>query len=276
MSNGSSQLKARIRNLSQEINIPAQVILQKYMFERLLLKITKSKYKNNFILKGGLLIGALVGIENRTTMDMDITLKQFPLNQDKLSIMINEICNRKTDDIIFDFLGLDKTRQTDDYLGYRVHMIATYGKIRTPLKIDVTTGDVITPSAINYEYQLFFSDESIDLLSYNIETILAEKLETILRRMELNTRIRDFYDVYILTKIKDVSNEIFIQALNNTVKHRKTEHILVDINKRFVLLKKNDELQKRWIQYTNEYTYAKDITYNEMIKSIRALIDVIS
>ncbi len=194
-------LKAKIRNLARKKDMSAQVVLQNYMFERFLKRLSKSAYKNKFILKGGMLIAALVGIDNRATMDMDATIKNYSIDRDSIVNAINDICNISIDDdVIFSFNGIDAIRDDDAYGGYRVSIISQYDTIITPIQIDITTGDAITPKEVLYPFKMIFEEGYIGVWAYNIETVLAEKVETILRRGELSTRVRDFYDVYIFDK----------------------------------------------------------------------------
>lgn len=201
MSSKAMSLKAKIRNLAKQKDMSAQVVLQNYMFERFLERISKSEYKDKFILKGGMLIAAIVGIDNRATMDMDATIKNYPLNSESLSKVITGICSvALDDDVKFSFLGTEAMREDDAYGGFRASIQADYDTITTPMHIDITTGDVITPKETFYGLKMIFDDGTIGVWAYNIETVLAEKYETILRRGELSTRPRDFYDIYILAK----------------------------------------------------------------------------
>ena len=209
MSGKSMSLKAKIRNLARKKDMSAQVVLQNYMFERFLDRLSKSDYRNNFILKGGMLIASLVGIDNRATMDMDATVKDYPISAESLSRAIMDISSiHINDDVTFTLTGIDSIREDDTYGGFRASVVARYDTIITPMQIDITTGDVITPKEVQFLYKTIFENNEISIWAYNIETVLAEKVETILKRAELNTRPRDFYDIYILTK-----TQIFDAAL---------------------------------------------------------------
>lgn len=266
-------LKAKIKNLARKKDMSAQVVLQNYMFERFLVRLSKSTYHDNFILKGGLLIAALVGIDYRSTMDMDTTVKNYPINVESLIKAIEEICNITIDDeVTFSFSGIDSIRDDDVYGGYRVSIIADYDTITTPMQIDITTGDAITPSEVLSLYKMIFEDGSFSVWTYNIETILAEKVETILRRGELNTRPRDFYDVYILSKTQKYDHSLFGEALNATAIHRETTHIFTNINSRLDVIGESITLRSRWIRYTKDYRYAEGISYDEVIYAIKDLV----
>jgi predicted nucleotidyltransferase component of viral defense system len=270
------QLKDKIKNLALKNHVPAQAVLQNFMLERLLERISLSKYKDMLILKGGMLIASMVGINNRTTMDMDATLRGFPLSEETIREAFLEICAMHLDDDIT--LVLDHIvpiREDDEYGGYRVAIIAKYESINTPLKIDITTGDIITPDAIRYTFHSNFEDKLIEVWAYNIETILAEKVETILRRSVLNTRPRDFYDVSIIIKTqrKAIKKKIFITALNATSKKRGS--LLALQNKETILrtIQSDTIIRQRWDRYCRENYYAKGIAFDDVIG---LLIDIVN
>ena len=272
MSSKAMSLKAKIKNLSKEKGISAQVFLQNYMFERFLERLSKSIYKDKFILKGGILIAAIVGIDNRATMDIDATIKNYPINIESITKAISEICNTYIDDdVTFTFSRIEAIRDDDDYGGYRVGIISKYDSIITPIHIDITSGDVITPKEIHYLFKMMFDNKSIEVWAYNIETILAEKVETILRRGQLNTRPRDFYDVYILAKTQPYDRVLFYEALKRTSEHRASIHILSNISRRIYELSESETLKERWIKYTKNYKYAVNISYENIIDVLNNL-----
>lgn len=272
MSGKAMSLKAKIRNLAKEKDMSAQVVLQNYMFERFLKRLSKSAYRDKFILKGGILIAALVGIDNRATMDMDTTIKNYPINVGSLTKAIKEICSVNVEDgVTFSFLDIETIRDDDAYGGYRVSIISEYDTIITPMQIDITTGDVITPKENLYLFKTIFEESIIEIWAYNIETVLAEKVETILRRGELNTRPRDFYDVYILTKTQSVDDTLFAAALRSTAAHRETSHIFNNIPNRLSDIHNSETLRSRWIKYTKDYRYADGITYENVMSALTAL-----
>lgn len=273
MSRKAMSLKAKIRNLAKEKDMSAQVILQNYMFERFLERLSKSNYRNNFILKGGMLIAALVGIDNRSTMDMDATIKNYPITIDSLTKAITEIFNIEVDDDVnFSFMGIEPIRDDDIYGGYRVGIKADYDTIITPLSVDITTGDVITPREVFYSFKMIFDEGTIGVWAYNIETILAEKVETILQRGELNTRPRDFYDIYILANTQEFDSLVFSEALKKTIEHRETTYILNDTLERIKTIETSEILKDRWTRYSKNYPYAKDITYEDTVDALKKLI----
>jgi predicted nucleotidyltransferase component of viral defense system len=269
------QLKAKIKNLALKNHIPAQAVLQNFMLECLLERISLSKYKEMVILKGGMLIASMVGINSRTTMDMDATMRGYPLSEETIRAALSDICAIQLDDDVT--LVLDHIvpiREDDEYGGYRVAIIARYESINTPLKIDITTGDIITPGAIRYSFHSNFENKMIEVWAYNIETILAEKVETILRRSVLNTRPRDFYDVYIIMKTQRqaMNKDIFITALNATSKKRMSLAALQDQDKILLTIQSDPIMRQRWDRYCKENFYANGIEFDQVI---RVLIDII-
>jgi predicted nucleotidyltransferase component of viral defense system len=270
------QLKDKIKNLALKNHIPAQAVLQNFMLERLLERISLSKYKDMVVLKGGMLIASMVGIKSRTTMDMDATLRGYPLSEETIREALSEICAIELDDEVT--LVLDHVvpiRDDDKYGGYRVAIIARYESINIPLKIDITTGDIITPAAIRYAFRSNFENKMIEVWAYPIETILAEKAETIIRRSVLNTRPRDFYDVYILMKTQRqaIKKEIFTTALNATSEKRGSLSALQDKELILRTIQSDAIMRQRWDRYCKENYYAKGIEFDEVIG---VLIDIVN
>ncbi|SIR46263.1 nucleotidyl transferase AbiEii/AbiGii toxin family protein [Halanaerobium kushneri] len=265
------QLKDLIKNLAKEKNVNSQVLLRNYMMQRLLLKIANSDYKNNFILKGGMLVADLVGIESRSTVDMDLTIKSFRLSKENITEVFTEIFSAKTEDEIeFKLKQVDSIREEADYNGFRLAILASMGKARIPLKIDLTTGDKLTPSEINYRYQILFEDEKIDILSYNLETLLAEKLETIVSRSKTNTRMRDFYDVYILALKfkKKINTELLAVALIETSKNRKTYKAIKNGKEILIEVFKSEIILEHWNRYRKKFKYAEEIEFSSLEEQI--------
>jgi len=265
------QLRDLSKKVAKEHNISAQSVLQNYMQERLLARISNSRFKTNFILKGGFLISALLGIQARTTMDMDVTVRKLKVDIQTMKDIFSEICKIKMDDkIIFKLTNIEEIRQIDIYSGMRIHIDAIFLPIVAKLKVDITLGDKITPKEIKFKYNLLFEKGSISVLAYNIESILAEKLETILSRSVLNTRMRDFYDIYILLKLKnkEIDTKLSNKALIATTKRRGTVEILTNYRKIILEIKKNEYMQKLWERYRGEYFYANNIKFNFICKNI--------
>ena len=267
-------LKAKIRNIAKQKNIPAQVILQNYMFERLLVRLSASEYKEKFVLKGGMLVAAIVGLDNRATMDMDTTLKNLPLTPEAIRSALEDICSIAFNDgVVYEIGTISPIRKDDIYGGYRVMLNARFDIMLTPLSIDVSTGDVITPHAVQYNFSEIFDDEkSYELWAYNIETVMAEKVETILRRGIFNTRPRDFYDAYILTTTQKFDITVFEDALKATANHRGTTNQIADVPSILHNIEESPELKTMWDKYRKQFSYAKDITYEQIMDSIKALL----
>lgn len=277
MSNAKSMsLKAKIRNIAKEKNIPAQVILQNYMFERFLNRLSISGYKEKFVLKGGILVAAIVGLDNRATMDLDATLKNLPLTPEAIETALKEIfAIDLDDDIAFSLKGISPIREDDIYGGYRVSLIAMYETISTPMTIDISTGDVITPNPVKYNFTSMFDDElKFEVWAYNIETVLAEKVETILRRNIFNTRPRDFYDVYILITTQTFDKVLFMEALNKTIEHRGTKNQIGNFKDTITIIENSPELKNMWNNYQRQFYYAKDIGFDRIINELRNLFDL--
>lgn len=223
------QLKAFIKKKAAEKHISAQLVMQNYMLERLLERISLSKYKHNFILKGGFLISAIVGLDTRATMDLDTTIKGFTLTHEAIRSIFQEICAIEIeDDVQFEVAGISDIREGDDYPGIRVALKANYPPISVPLTVDVTTGDMITPREVEYTFSLLFDDRSISILAYNLETVLAEKIETVLSRNIANTRPRDYYDVHILYALRgaECDKATLHRALERTTQKRGSSRIM--------------------------------------------------
>lgn len=268
-------LKAKIRNIAKQKNIPAQVILQNYMFERLLVRLSASEYKEKFVLKGGMLVAAIVGLDNRATMDMDTTLKNLPLTPEAIRSALEDICDIPFDDgVVFEVGTISPIREDDIYGGYRVMMNAKFDTLLTPLSIDVSTGDAITPHAIPYQFSEIFDDEkSYELWAYNIETVMAEKVETILRRGVFNTRPRDFYDAYILATTQKFDKAVFADALSATAKHRSTTEQIADVLGILHSIGDSTELKSMWNKYRKQFAYAQDVEYNQILAVLKTLME---
>ncbi len=244
------------------------------MFERLLIRLAASEYKDKFVLKGGMLVAAIVGLDNRATMDLDTTLKNLPLTPDAIRRALEQICTIPLeDDVTFEVGTISLIREDDVYGGYRVALIAKYETLITPLSIDVSTGDAITPHAVQHHFAELFNDEkSYELWAYNIETVMAEKVETILRRGVFNTRPRDFYDAYILATTQDFNKTVFADALRATATHRGTTEQIADVSGILHNIEESSELRAMWDKYRKQFAYAQEVTYDQIIDAVRKLI----
>lgn len=271
------QLKAVIKNLAKEKHISAQLVMQNFMLERLLERISISKYQQNFILKGGFLIAAMVGLDTRATMDMDATIKGLPVNEDTVRHVFEEICKIELeDDVTFNFRNIDEIREGDEYSGYRISLSANYPPMAVPLKLDVTTGDKITPREIEYQFKLLLEDRSISVLAYNLETILAEKLETVISRGDQNTRPRDYYDIYILAKLQasNIEPEALKAAVDATAKKRGSEEVIKEYQKIMNTVRNSEVMMRQWESYRKIFEYAEGITFKETCDAVVRLMEI--
>lgn len=270
------QLKAVIKNLAKEKHISAQLVMQNFMLERLLERISVSKYQQNFILKGGFLIAAMAGLDTRATMDMDATIKGLPVNEQTVRGIFEDICKIELDDDVdFSFRSIGEIREGDVYTGYRVSLSANYQQMAVPLKLDITTGDKITPKEIEYQFKLLLEDRSISVLAYNLETIMAEKLETVISRGDQNTRPRDYYDIYILTKLQyaNIENDVLKAALRATTEKRGSFEVLKDYRRIMDTVKKSEVMQRQWKKYQKDFEYATDIVFEDLCDVVVELMD---
>lgn len=270
------QLKGAIRNISKEKGLHAQEILQIFMFERILDRLSKSPYRKNFILKGGLLISSMIGIAERTTMDMDTTVRGIDMTEENIKKIIKEIFAIDVGDgIIFNFDRIEPIREDDDYNNFRVHFIAEYGKIKNRMKIDITTGDEITPAEIEYSFHTIFDENDISIYAYTTETILAEKYETIIRRGITNTRSRDFYDLYVLFHLyKDsITPSLFKLAVDHTSRKRGSSELLCNYESVCKEVKNQESLRNDWNSYVAEETYAAHLSFEEVVNNVIAVGD---
>ena len=272
MKRNTMSFKAIINNMAKENNVAAQSVLQTYMLERLLERISISKYKDNFILKEGMLISAMLGIDSRTTMDMDTTIKGFPLTKDNITNIMDEICNIEIDDnVTLKINKVELIREDDAYGGYRITFEAKYNnEMPVIMKIDITTGDKITYKEIEYSFTLMLEDRKIQIWSYNVETIIAEKFEDIVKRGVLSTRIRDYYDVYMLinTQNKIIDKKTLKDAITLTAQHRGTSEIIKDWKKIVEKIANDSKMRQQWKRYQKDNFYAEEIEYKELINAI--------
>ena len=275
------QLKDLIRNLSKKKSADAQILMRNYMMERFLERISLSEYKNQFILKGGMLVAAMVGLDARATMDLDATIKGTNVNVEDVEMIISQIISIPLDDgVSFRVKRISEIMEEADYPGVRVSMETKFDGVITPLKIDISTGDVITPREIKYKFNLMLEDRTIEVWAYNLETVLAEKLETVISRNVTNTRMRDFYDIYILQKLygEQLSKDVLWDALVATAKKRETlEQIETeDIDEVFDEIQSSSVMENLWKAYQRNYSYSADIPWHTIMKSIRTLYEIVS
>ena len=281
MITAARQLKDLIRNLSKKKSADAQILMRNYMMERFLERISLSEYKNQFILKGGMLVAAMVGLDARATMDLDATIKGTNVSVEDVEMIISQIISIPLDDgVSFRIKRISEIMEEADYPGVRVSMETKFDGVITPLKIDISTGDIITPREIKYNFNLMLENRTIEVWAYNLETVLAEKLETVISRNVTNTRMRDFYDIYILQKLygEQLSKDVLWDALVATAKKRETlEQIETeDIDEVFDEIQSSSVMENLWKAYQRNYSYSADIPWHTIMKSIRTLYEIIS
>jgi len=265
------QLKAVVKNIAKEKSISAQLILQNYMMERFLERISVSSYKDNFIL-----IASMVGLDSRATMDLDATIKRYPMNKETIQKMVGEVIKIDLeDDITFTFRSIGEIREGDEYTGYRVALSANYLPMAVPIKLDITSGDKITPREIEYEYKLMMEERSIRVLAYNLATILAEKLETVISRGDQNTRSRDYYDIYILTKLQEenIDMESLMFALQATTKKRGSTDVVKQYRQIMEVVRSSEAMIRQWDNYRKNFDYADNIEFSETCNAVVRLMD---
>jgi len=275
----STQLKALIRNLSKDKGIKAEILLRNFMFERLLERIAVSEYKNQFILKGGMLIASIVGIEARSTMDIDATIRGFKLTEEELKSVFEKILAIPLDDgVSMTLVKLENIRDDAEYPGIRASINAVLDKTRQTVKVDITTGDRITPHAVEYSLKFMLEDRSITILTYNLETVFAEKLETILSRGITTTRMRDYYDIHILMCLyeTELNNDVMKEAFIETSKHRGSiDNIRNNEYEYFQMIEESEILAKLWNQYSSKNDYVSNIQWTDTLESVRKAIEKI-
>ena len=265
------QLKGAIRNIAAKKNLRPQEVLQMFLFERVLERLANSNYRNNFILKGGLLISSMLGISERTTMDMDTTVRGISMEEEEIVSVVKEILSVDVDDgIKFMLKTIEPIRADDAYNNFRVHLTAQYGKINAPMKIDITTGDTITPAAVQYSYPLSFEERSIPILAYTLETVLAEKYETIIRRNIGTTRARDFYDLHMLYQYHkdEIRMDILKTAVLHTARKRGSLEEINDWKEVLHDIREEPILNQLWKNYTSENNYASKLAFSEVLDTV--------
>ena len=273
------QIKGRIKSVAKQNNADARTLMRIYMMERFLERLAQSEYRDNFIIKGGILVTAMIGVAHRSTMDIDTSMKNLNLSAEDALRVVNQVKDIDLDDgVSFEVKDVSNIMDEMEYPGIRVTMNANVGRLITPLKIDISTGDVITPRAIEFNYDLLLEDRSIKLWSYNLETILAEKLQTVLARGILNTRMRDFYDIRMLVDTYEdkVNKAVLKDAFAATCKKRGTDNLQEQAEEIVKIIEADEQIQVLWRAYQKKYSYAAEIDYASVISGVRKLMDSIS
>ena len=278
MIKNKDSLKAKVYNLAKQTNIPNKYLIQNFMFEALLKRISKSKYKDKFIIKGGLLLSSIFGVNLRSTMDLDTTIKGLPLNRETITKVINEIISIDVEDNIkLEIENVKDIREEELYSGFEVNLKAEFDGLKTNLMIDITTGDVITYKEVEFKYSTIFDNETINIMTYNYETIIAEKFESIISRNIDNTRMKDYYDLYMFVNLKwnDINKDTLKNAIFNTSKARETLDYIDNASKYIELINDDSRLKSLWNSYQNNYEYAKGIEFVDTINAIKVISEII-
>ena len=277
MFSNANSFKAKIKNISKDKGIPAQQVQQHYLIEQVLKLISTSSYRDSFIVKGGYLIGQMIGLDKRTTMDLDVTLKGTEMSRENLIDIFEEILCSKTDGFSFSVDKLKPIRQDDEYGGFSLKLNATFDTLKEVVFIDITTGDKITPREITYSMTSIFTNESIKIWTYNLETVLAEKLETIISRGLASTRPRDRYDLFTLYKLRkeEINLEVLKNALENTAEKRKSKETIYNWEEQVRGIEISDYQKELWIRYQRQFKYAKDISFDNSVQVIKEIMQQI-
>lgn len=277
MFSNANSFKAKIKNISKDKGIPAQQVQQHYLIEQVLKLISTSSYRDSFIVKGGYLIGQMIGLDKRTTMDLDVTLKGTEMSRENLIHIFEEILCSKTDGFSFSVDKLEPIRQDDEYGGFSLKLNATFDTLKEVVFIDITTGDKITPREITYSMTSIFTNESIKIWTYNLETVLAEKLETIISRGLASTRPRDRYDLFTLYKLRkeEINLEVLKNALENTAEKRKSKDTIYNWEEQVRGIEISDYQKELWIRYQRQFKYAKEISFDNSVQVIREIMQQI-
>lgn len=268
----SMQLKAKIRNLSGGDNDRARVLIRTFIMERFLERVALSPYRDKFILKGGMLVASMVGLEARATMDIDTTMQAMPLTMENARSVIEDILRVDVQDgVSFTITKVSDIMEEHDYPGIRFMLEATLDKMRQAIKIDISTGDVITPHDVPYSYKLMFEDRTLSLRSYNLETLLGEKLETIMARETANTRMRDFYDIHVLMQQTPIDHKVLHDAFMATSMKRNTTDMMPRFDSILEEVKTDPAMQDMWNKYRRDNFFVGELTWDEVNESVRKL-----
>ncbi len=275
MSNSAQSVKDKLKNIFREKNVDFNSVMRFYMYDRFVERLSKSKYKDNFILKGGFYLNKLFGLDNRSTMDIDTAIRKTEFTEENLIVMINEIISIDVgDNVKFKIEKTELIREEDEYGGLRITINFMLENIKDKFHIDLATGDPIYPRPDNYKYESLIGDEIYKVWSYNLETILAEKIETILSKLETSSRMKDYYDIYLIYKFKfdTINKEKFRGSVEKTFKKRKFD---ADLMTNLSIVKESKVLRERWLSYSRKNSYARDVEFEETLECLEKLIDIL-
>lgn len=273
------QLKGAIRSMAAKKNLRAQEVLQMFLFERIIDRLAASSFRDNFILKGGLLISSMIGIGERTTMDMDTTVRGIQMEEDEIVAAVKQIISTDVNDgISFEYEKIEPIREEDAYNNFRVHLRAKYGKIDSPMKIDVTTGDIITPAAIQYDFPLIFDEKTVSIMAYTLETVLAEKYETIIRRNIGTTRARDFYDLHTLfrSRKEEINVDILRMAVIHTAQKRESVEDIRDWKAIIKDIREEPQMYLLWDKYIVENKYIGELEFHQVLDTVDEVANLLA
>ena len=275
MSNSAQAVKDKLRNISREKNVDFNSVMRAYMYDRFIERLSKSKYKDNFILKGGFYLSKLFGLDNRSTMDIDTAIRKTKFTEENIIKMITEIINIDVDDNVkFRIEKIEPIRDEDEYGGLRITINFTLENMRDSFHVDIATGDPIHSGPDNYKYESLIGNEVYKVWSYNLETVLAEKIETILSKLEASSRMKDYYDIYLIHKFKfnKINKTKFRDAVEKTFKKRKFNADLIASLK---VVKDSKILRDKWISYSRKNSYAKNLEFDENIKCLEDFVEIL-
>jgi predicted nucleotidyltransferase component of viral defense system len=272
----SKQMKDLLNNMAKKTGVNVQILQRNYMMERLLERISLSKYMDNFILKGGILVAAMVGIDSRSTMDLDASVKNIELSRDGIEKIFSDLVSMDIgDDVSIVIKSIDEIREEFEYGCFRVSLQGTVDETVIPMKVDISTGDVITPREVKYSFRLILENRTIDIWAYNLETVLAEKMETTVSRNILNTRMRDFYDIKVLYSLmkNDLDISLLKKALKQTAQKRNAENAVRDYAKILDDIMNNSDIKNLWKNFQKKFPYASELEWSDVMNTVMNLFN---
>lgn len=271
-------LKARANNISKEYGIPQNVVYSRFFYDAFLSRLAKSRYSGHFVLKGGLYLSSILGIDNRSTMDIDFLVRRVSMERDKIVETIKEIASMQAEDgIAFEIVGVGDIRKEDRYGGFQITVLGRLENVRCQFGIDIATGDPVVPSERNYEYKCLMTGEELPLKAYSLESVIAEKLETILARSISNSRSKDYYDLYILrkTQLPNVNEDSLVEAFRETCRYRNFSISKSDAMTLMEEIGDSRQINLRWTAYCKNVKYTENLSFKDVIASIKEWIESI-
>lgn len=265
-----ASLRGKIRNMARQHSLRPQEVLQMYLFEHLLLRLETSQYAGKFILKGGLLVASMIGLASRTTMDMDTTVRTLSMEKAEVEKVMREVCAVDAGDgMVYSFERVEPIREDDEYANWRAHLRVRYGRMDAPIKVDITTGDIVTPGSVSYDYPLMFGGGALRVPAYPLETVLAEKLETCIRRGIANTRGRDYYDLWALLRALggEIDPLMLRASLLATAEKRESTGLMPGFEATLEEVRASPAMQSVWASYVEAAPYVDDLSFDEVIDS---------